>query len=71
MLLTLAGGLWGVFGGILFAVAIQEYAGWEIAFSGVSLVIGPVSAMITGLIFGLHPALRAASLDPALALREA
>ena len=70
MLLTGAGGLWGVAGGVILAVSIQEYAGWETAFSSQGLLIGPLSALLTGLLFGLHPAIRAASLNPAIALRD-
>jgi ABC-type lipoprotein release transport system permease subunit len=35
-----------------------------------ALVLAPLSALVTGLLFGLHPAMRAAALDPAVALRE-
>lgn len=71
MLLCLVGGVLGLVGGILAALAVQNYAGWAVAFSGFALVLGPLFAVVTGLVFGLHPALRAASLDPAVALREA
>ena len=70
MLLTGAGGLWGAVGGIALSIAIQTYAGWEIAFSSMGILIGPLSALLTGLVFGLHPAIRAASLNPAIALRD-
>jgi putative ABC transport system permease protein len=33
-------------------------------------VVAPLSAIATGIIFGVHPAFRAASLDPAQALRD-
>lgn len=69
-LLTVTGALWGICGGLLLAVFVQHYAGWDVAFSAMSLVIAPVSALLAGLIFGLHPAIRAASLDPAIALRD-
>jgi putative ABC transport system permease protein len=49
---------------------IETFAGWSVAFSIVSLLLGPLSALITGVIFGLHPALNAAAQNPALALRE-
>lgn len=70
ILLTAAGGIWGIGGGILLAALVQEYAGWDTAFSTLSLLLAPLSALLTGLIFGLHPAIRAASLDPAIALRD-
>jgi putative ABC transport system permease protein len=71
MLLCLVGGMLGLVGGMLAALAIQNYAGWSVAFSGFAVLLGPLSALLTGLIFGLHPAFRAASLNPAIALREA
>lgn len=70
VLLTIAGAVWGVAGGVALAILVQEYAGWQTVFSYSSLFIAPVSAIITGLLFGLHPAIRAASLDPAIALRD-
>ena len=70
MLLTLSGGIWGTGAGIVAAWVIQKYAGWDVAFSSPALLIAPVAALLTGILFGLHPAVRAASLDPAVALRE-
>lgn len=70
MLLTLSGSIWGMAAGVAAALVIQHSAGWEIAFSGTSLILAPLSALVTGIIFGLHPAMRAASLDPARSLRE-
>lgn len=70
MLLTLSGSIWGMVAGIVAALIIQHSAGWEITFSGTSLILAPFSALVTGIIFGIHPAMRAASLDPARSLRE-
>jgi len=70
ILLTVSGGVWGVASGMILALVIQKYGGWDVAFSSFSLVVAPFSAMITGLVFGVHPAIRAASLQPALALRD-
>lgn len=69
-LLCLAGGVVGLVFGIAAALLVQFYAGWAVAFSVLGLCLGPLSAVVTGLVFGLHPALRAAALNPALALRE-
>ncbi len=70
VLLTLSGGVWGVISGVLLTLSIQHYAGWEVVFSTFSIVVAPLSAIATGIIFGVHPAFRAASLDPAQALRD-
>lgn len=70
VLLTAIGGFWGVGGGILLALVIEQSAGWQMGFSSVSLIIAPVSAVLTGIVFGVHPALQAANLQPAAALRE-
>lgn len=71
MLLCFVGGVLGLSGGILTALGVEYYAQWAVAFSGFGLILGPLSALVTGLIFGLYPAFRAAALNPALALREA
>lgn len=71
VVLTLFGSFWGVISGIVLALIVQHFAGWEVVFSSFSLFVAPLSAIMTGIIFGLHPALRAAALDPALALRDA
>jgi putative ABC transport system permease protein len=71
ILLTLMGSIWGLVAGTGLALGIQYYAGWKIVFSSISIFIAPFAAIVTGVLFGLHPALRAASLDPATALRDA
>ncbi len=71
VLLTLSGGIWGTIAGVLLALVIENYAGWNIAVSTFSIVLAPLSAIATGIMFGIHPAVRAASFDPALALRDA
>lgn len=70
ILLTMSGGLWGVLTGVLLALGIEKVADWPVVFSTFSLVVAPLSAIATGIVFGLHPARRAASLEPALALRD-
>ena len=70
ILLTMSGAVWGLVCGMVVALVIQKYAGWSVAFSSFSLVFAPLSAIITGVLFGVHPAIRAASLQPAVALRD-
>jgi len=69
-LLTMTGGVWGMVSGVMVALFIERYAGWEIGFSTFSLIAAPLAAMVTGIVFGVYPALRAASLQPAMALRD-
>ena len=70
ILLTMTGALWGMAAGVMVALLIQHFAGLQVAFSPFSLLIAPFFAVITGIVFGLHPARRAAFLEPAQALRD-
>ena len=70
VLISLTGTIWGLAAGVGLAVLVQVYAGWAIAFSVVSLMLGPLSAAFAGILFGLYPAMRAAALNPAQALRD-
>jgi putative ABC transport system permease protein len=68
-LLTAVGAALGTGLGILAAHAIQGLAGWPTALSAATLGLALLMALATGLGFGLYPALRAARLEPAEALR--
>lgn len=70
ILLTGLSGIWGIFGGVVIAQGVQLYAGWDIGYSLSGLLIGPTFAVFSGIVFGIYPALRAASTSPAIALRE-
>lgn len=70
MLLSLSGAIWGLIVGGCISYIIQHYAGWPVALSPISLLVAPFAAIVTGLLFGLHPALRAARLHPSQALRD-
>ncbi len=74
VLLTFVGGLIGSVGGIALAwcisLAIKPLLStYEFAISGGSVAAALVMAALTGLVFGLSPARRAASLAPMEALR--
>ncbi|MBN8609696.1 MAG: ABC transporter permease [Deltaproteobacteria bacterium] len=70
VLVSMAGGVAGLLLGVLAALAIARIGGWTtiVPASGVALALG-VSALV-GIVFGVGPARRAASLDPVEALRQ-
>jgi putative ABC transport system permease protein len=69
--LTLAclGGLIGIAMGVATAEGASAMAHWPTLISPMSIVLGFVSALLVGVIFGFYPAQRAAALDPIVALR--
>jgi putative ABC transport system permease protein len=71
LVITSIGGLVGIGMGIEMARLISRYANWPTIVSGEAVLLSLVVATSTGLIFGLYPALRAASVQPMEALRAA
>jgi putative ABC transport system permease protein len=69
LVITTLGGAIGAGGGILLAKSISMYANWTTVISYVALVAALGVSMGVGVIFGLYPAYRAASIDPIRALR--
>lgn len=72
--LTVIGGIIGMTAGLLFAflgaiVAHQFLAGYTFAISVPATLLALFTAAATGLVFGIYPARRAASLNPIEALR--
>lgn len=72
--LTFLGGMVGIIFGTLVSYIIAvgaRFAGFEWAFvvSPISIILAAGVSILTGIIFGLYPALKAAKLDPITALR--
>ena len=70
VILCLAGGAAGVLLGIGVAAALSRFAGWQTAVTADSLLLAFGFSAGVGLLFGLWPARRAATLDPVEALRH-
>lgn len=68
-LLSLAGGVLGLGVGAGLAVLIGSLAQWTVAFQSWSFPLALGVSVLTGLVFGTLPALKAARMDPVLALR--
>ena len=69
LVITVIGGLIGVIAGIGAAQAISRYAGWKTVVAGSAVGLSLGVSVSVGLIFGLYPAIRAASIEPMEALR--
>ncbi|MCF6224819.1 MAG: ABC transporter permease [Xanthomonadales bacterium] len=64
------GALIGIVFGLLLAFAVQLFAAWPVAFSLFGIVVSVVICLLTGVVFGLYPAIQAAELDPIKALQR-
>lgn len=64
------GALIGIVFGLFLAFTVQLFANWPVAFSLFGIVISVVICLLTGVVFGLYPAIQAAELDPIKALQR-
>ncbi len=67
-IISLAGGVLGVVVGVALSRLIGYLAGWSTIVTTSSIVLAFLVSVTIGLVFGLYPAARAASLDPVKAL---
>lgn len=70
LLLSLAGGLIGVALGVTVPYIVSYFAGLTTITKADSLIMAFSTSLFTGIVFGLYPATRAASLSPIEALRH-
>ncbi len=67
--ITATGGLLGIAMGLSIAKGVALYAGWKTVVTAWSILLSVGVSAAVGLVFGIYPALRAASLDPIESLR--
>lgn len=69
VLISLIGGVIGIFTGIALGKIVTIYAGWKTIISPESISLSFGVASVIGIFFGIYPAYRAAKMDPIEALR--
>jgi ABC-type antimicrobial peptide transport system permease subunit len=69
-MLSGAGGVAGVAGGVGLSLAISTLGYWPTVISWPAVVVGFGFSVAVGVFFGLYPAIRAARLEPIQALRS-
>ena len=70
MMICFTGGLVGLVCGIALSKAVAVLAGWSTVITPASVLLAFTVSVTVGLVFGLYPALRAARLDPVVALHN-
>jgi len=68
--ICISGALLGLLFGTVLAYAIAAFAGWQVAWAPVPILLSAAFCALVGLAFGVYPARQAARLDPIAALRQ-
>ncbi len=69
LLMTVCGGAIGIALGVAASLGISTFAGWTTHVSTTAVSLGFGVSFVVGLVFGLYPAMKAASLEPVDAMR--
>jgi putative ABC transport system permease protein len=70
VILSLFGGILGVFVGVVGSFILGDTLGWPVSIPLEALIIAPIFAIGVGISFGFYPAWKATQLDPIAALRR-
>lgn len=68
VLLTLSGGVLGIGLGLVIIICVERATGWPIRVTMIAIAVPFLLAVLTGVFFGLYPAVKAAQMDPIKAL---
>ena len=69
-MICIAGALLGLLFGAVLAYLIAAFAGWQVAWAPLPVLLSAGFCALVGLAFGVYPARQAAQLDPIAALRQ-
>jgi putative ABC transport system permease protein len=68
--ICVVGALLGLLFGTVLAYLIATFAGWQVAWAPLPILLSAAFCALIGLAFGVYPARQAAQLDPIAALRQ-
>jgi ABC-type antimicrobial peptide transport system permease subunit len=69
VLISVCGGVLGIAVGFFLSWLIAYSAGWKTIITTGSVVVAFGVAAVTGVVFGIYPAMKASKIDPIEALR--